>query len=248
MAASTIDQSLVVAYNVYHSAARLILQRFGMRLLRADEGGLAPPCSGSEEMIATANEAIQLAGYTPGVDVALALDVASTHFYSDGKYNLEGEKLTSADMIRRINSWVRNYPIISVEDGLFEEDWQGWAELQKIIADRAFVLGDDLLCTNPQRIQHAIQVKACNALLLKVNQIGTLTEAAESYRLARKAGWSVTLSVRSGETEDNWAADLAVGWGSNHFKNGSITQSERLAKYNRLLEIEQETSFPITLV
>jgi enolase len=139
---------------------------------------------------------------------------------------------------------VESYPIISVEDGLAENDWHSWPKLCRSIEDQALVVGDDLLCTNPELIRRAIAEKSCNALLLKVNQIGTLTEAAEAYLLARAAGWSVTVSVRSGETEDNWAADLAVAWG-DQFKNGSITQSERLSKYNRLLEIERDTGLPV---
>jgi enolase len=149
-------------------------------------------------------------------------------------------------MIRAVGQWLEQYPILSVEDGLAEDDWKHWPELRRAIAGRALTLGDDLLCTNPTRIRRAIDAKACDALLLKVNQIGTLTEAIEAYKLARAAGWSVTLSVRSGETEDNWAADLAVGWGADQFKNGSIRQSERLAKYNRLLEIEELTHWPLT--
>ena len=136
---------------------------------------------------------------------------------------------------------------MSVEDGLAEDDWENWPKLRRAIAGRALTLGDDLLCTNPVRIRRAVETNACDALLLKVNQIGTLTEALEAYRQARAAGWSVTLSVRSGETEDNWAADLAVGWRANQFKNGSIRQSERLAKYNRLLEIEEATAWPIAV-
>lgn len=244
--AQTTDESLVVAFEVYQTAAHLILQRYGMRLLRADEGGLAPPCSSPEEMIEAALEAIRKAGYEPGRDVALALDVASSHFYSERGYRLDEATISSERMIDKLQSWVAAYPIVSVEDGLAEDDWPAWPALCKSICPKALVVGDDLLCTNPARIRRAIAEKCCNALLLKVNQIGTLTEAAEAYRLAREAGWAVTLSVRSGETEDNWAADLAVGWGCDQFKNGSITQSERLAKYNRLLEIEQTTGFPVS--
>ena len=142
-------------------------------------------------------------------------------------------------MIKTIAGWVNRFPIISVEDGLSEDDWDHWPTLRQAIAGKALTLGDDLLCTNPDRIRRAIEVGACDALLLKVNQIGTLTEALAAYKQARSAGWSVTLSVRSGETEDNWAADLAVGWQADQFKNGSVRQSERLAKYNRLLEIEE---------
>jgi enolase len=149
-------------------------------------------------------------------------------------------------MIERIAKWIDQYPILSVEDGLAEDDWENWPRLRETIAGRALTLGDDLLCTNPDRIRRAVATNACDALLLKVNQIGTLTEALEAHQQARAAGWSVTLSVRSGETEDNWAADLAVGWQVDQFKNGSIRHSERLAKYNRLLEIEETTRLALT--
>jgi enolase len=144
-------------------------------------------------------------------------------------------------MIATIASWIERFPIISVEDGLAEDDWEQWPKLREAIAGRALTLADDLLCTNPERIQRAIEKKACDALLLKVNQVGTLSEGLEACQQARAENWSVTLSVRSGETEDNWAADLAVGWRADQFKNGSIRQSERLAKYNRLLEIAETT-------
>jgi enolase len=144
-------------------------------------------------------------------------------------------------MVEMLASWCERYPIVSVEDGLAEDDWDNWPRLCARLAPRARVLGDDLLCTNPGRIRRAIETRACDALLLKVNQIGTLTEAAEANRLAREAGWSVTVSARSGETEDNWLADLAIGWAADYIKIGSIRGSERLAKYNRLLEIEAET-------
>ncbi len=147
-------------------------------------------------------------------------------------------------MIARIGQWLDCYPIVSVEDALAEDDWEHWPILRDAVGSRALVLGDDLLCTNPRRIRRAIEANAANALLLKVNQIGTLTEAAESLKLARHAGWQVTVSARSGETEDDWLADLAVAWG-DQIKVGSITQSERLAKYNRLLAIEAETGWPV---
>lgn len=243
-AARTIDESLVIAYDVYQKAAQLILERYGMRLLRADEGGMAPPCSTPEEMIETAIDAIRDAGFEPGEDVALAIDVAATHFHTPEGYRFRTETLSSEQMIERVGRWVDSYPIISIEDGLAENDWHSWPKLRTSIEDRALVVGDDLLCTNPERIRCAIAEQSCNALLLKVNQIGTLTEATEAYLLARGAGWPVTVSVRSGETEDNWAADLAVAWG-DQFKNGSITQSERLSKYNRLLEIERDTGLVV---
>jgi enolase len=216
-----------------------------MRLLTADEGGLAPACDSTEELIEMAVVAIKAAGYRPGSDVMLAIDVAASHFYANGQYHLDGAALDSAGMIARLVRWVERYPIVSVEDGLAEDDWDWWPTLRKALEKRALVLGDDLLCTNPARIRRAIEAQACNALLLKPNQIGTLTEAAEAWRLAKEAGWQVTISVRSGETEDNWAADLAVGWRADQFKPGSIAQSDRLSKYNRLLAIETETGWPV---
>ncbi len=242
----TIGEVLVSAFDIYQSAAELVLQKYGMRLLTADEGGLAPPCKSAELMLDLAVEAIERAGYAPGRDVFLGVDVAATHFYQDRRYRLDSELLDSPAMIRRIAKWIDQYPILSVEDGLAEDDWENWPRLREMIAGRALTLGDDLLCTSPDRIRRAVEVNACDALLLKVNQIGTLTEALEAYRQARAAGWSVTLSVRSGETEDNWAADLAIGWHADQFKNGSIRHSERLAKYNRLLEIEETTKLTLT--
>ncbi|MGA3194983.1 MAG: enolase [Terriglobales bacterium] len=245
MSAGSTDEALVAAFDVYQEAAELILRKYGMRLLTADEGGLAPPCRTAEEMLSLAVDAIKSAGYAPGKDIFLGIDVASTHFYQDGKYHLDSQVLDGRGMIQTIGEWLNRYPILSVEDGLAEDDWAAWPELRRMMGGRALTLGDDLLCTNPVRIRRAVGANACDALLLKVNQIGTLTEALEAYRLARAAGWSVTLSVRSGETEDNWAADLAVGWMADQFKNGSIRQSERLAKYNRLLEIEETTGWQL---
>ena len=252
IAARTIDEGLAATFAVYQAAAELILRKYNMRVLRADEGGLAPAFPSTETALSDAVEAIEAAGFQPGRDVALAVDVASTHFYREGHYHLDGQALAAAAMIERIAAWTRDYPIISVEDGLAEEDWAHWPALRAAIGGRgggglggALVLGDDLLCTNPARIRRAIESNAANALLLKVNQVGTLTEAADACRLARSAGWAVTVSARSGETEDDWLADLAVGWGGDQIKVGSITQSERLAKYNRLLAIEAETHWPV---
>jgi len=245
MSARTIDEVLVSAFDVYQAAADIALRKYGMRLLTADEGGLAPPCKSAEEMLGLAVEAIEQAGYTAGKDVFLGIDVAASHFYEDGRYHKDGEILDSAGMIRTVARWLDEYPILSVEDGLAENDWENWPKLRQAIAGRALTLGDDLLCTNSTRIKRAVEANACDALLLKVNQIGTLTEALDACKQARAAGWAVTLSVRSGETEDNWAADLAVGWRADQFKNGSIRQSERLAKYNRLLGIEEQTKWPL---
>jgi enolase len=238
----TIDDGLAATFAVYQAAADLCLKRYQMRALTADEGGLAPPFGSAEEMLQAAVDSIQAAGLQPGKDMALAVDVASTHFHRQGRYWMNAEPLDSDAMISRLLKWLEHYPIVSLEDGLAEDDWESWPKLRQAVGDQALVLGDDLLCTNPARIRRAIEMNAANALLLKVNQIGTLTEAACACRLARSAGWQVTISARSGETEDNWLADLAVGWNGDQIKVGSITQSERLAKYNRLLQIEAEAA------
>ncbi len=245
LAARTMDEALAVTFDVYQAAVALMADKYRMRPLVADEGGLAPEFANVEAMLEDAVTAIARAGLRPGVDVALAVDVASTHFHEGQRYHLEGQALTSPEMIDRLSGWVERFPIVSVEDGLAEDDWEHWPLLRARLGDRALVLGDDLLCTNPQRITRAVAANAANALLLKVNQIGTLTEAAEALRRARAANWKVTVSARSGETEDDWLADLAVGWAGDQIKIGSITRSERLAKYNRLLEIEAEAGLPL---
>lgn len=244
-AAQTMDEALAMTYACFQAAARLTTRKYGMRVLTADEGGLAPPFENAAAMLDDALTAIREAGFTPGREVALAIDVASSHFYQDGHYHLDGRRLDSRGMVDTIRGWLDRYPIVSVEDGLAEDDWDHWPELAAAIGERALVLGDDLLCTNPTRIRRAQEQRAATALLLKVNQIGTLSEAADAHRLARAAGWRVTISARSGETEDSWLADLAVGWAGDQIKVGSITQSERLAKYNRLLAIEAETGLPL---
>jgi enolase len=239
LAAKTMDEALATVYAVYQAAIKLSQKKYAMRALTADEGGLAPPFPDAETMLADAVTAIENAGFAAGRDVALAIDVASSHFHEDEKYDLSGEKLGSEHMIARLQKWLENYPIISIEDGLAENDWHNWPRLKTALAGRALTLGDDLLCTNPARIERAIETKAADALLLKVNQIGTLSEAAAALKLARGANWKVVVSARSGETEDDWLADLAAGWNGDFIKIGSITQSERLAKYNRLLELEK---------
>jgi enolase len=243
--ANTIDASLAMTFAVYYAAADLILQKYNMRTLRADEGGLAPPFAYPEAMLEDAVAAIEAAGLCPGVDVALAVDVASSHFYSEGVYQLGDARLDSAGMVTQIAEWAARYPIVSIEDGLSEDDWAHWPALRKALQGRAITLGDDFLCTNPQRIRRAIDAQAADALLLKVNQIGTVSEAMQALALAKGAGWKVVVSARSGETEDHWLADLAVGWAGDFIKIGSITQSERLAKYNRLLAIEADAGLPM---
>lgn len=243
--AKTIDDGLATTYAVYQAAAKLTQEKYGARALKADEGGLAPPFPATEAMLADAAEAIRRAGFEPGREVAIAVDVASSHFYDDGAYHFDGKPLASAEMIALTAEWLQKYPIVSLEDALSENDWPNWPALRQAHGAKCLTLGDDFLCTNPERIRRAIETQSANALLLKVNQIGTLSEAAEALRLARAAGWKVTVSARSGETEDDWLADLAVGWNADQIKVGSITQSERLAKYNRLLAIEAETKLPV---
>ncbi len=243
--AATVSEGLEWVHAVYQAGARLIRSRYGSRLLTADEGGMAPDYRNSTEMLDLAVAAIKDADKELGADVSLALDVAATHFFKDGQYLLDGQALDSDGMIGVLRAWIGTYPILSIEDGLAEEDWDGWHRLQSSLGAEIHVMGDDLLCTQPVRIRKAVERQAANALLLKVNQVGTLYEAHQALNLARDAGWSVTISARSGETEDNWLADLAVGWGADFIKIGSITQSERLAKYNRLLQIERDTGWRI---
>jgi enolase len=239
------DEVLAMTYEIYQCAAELCAKQYGMRALRADEGGLAPPAPNAAALLADAVTAIERAGLKPGRDVCLAVDVAASHFYRDGHYELDGKRLSAGEMIVLLTEWVRDYPIVSLEDGLAEDDWTNWPVLRAALSDRVMVLGDDFLCTNPERIRRAAAARCADALLLKVNQIGTLTEAAEALRLAWAAGWQVMISARSGETEDDWLADLAVGWSADQIKIGSITQSERLSKYNRLLELEAETGLKL---
>ena len=245
VSARTIDEALTMTYEVYQAATELTQRKYGARPLAADEGGLAPPFPNADAMLADAVESIVAAGFTPGRDVALAVDVAASHFFDGRRYQLGEQSLDSAAMIEKLLKWLEAFPIVSIEDGLAESDWENWPKLRERVAGRALVVGDDLLCTNPKLIRRAIDARAADTLLLKVNQIGTLSEAAEALHVARAAGWRVVVSARSGETEDDWLADLAVGWGGDQIKIGSITRSERLAKYNRLLAIAAETNLPL---
>lgn len=243
--ARTIDDGLAAVFSVYQAAAALSRRKYAARALTADEGGLAPPFPSTEAMLANAVEAIVAVGLKPGQDMALAVDVAATHFYIDGRYHLDGRALDSRGMVEVLTEWCGRYPIVSLEDGLAEDDWDHWPRLPESLGPGVLVVGDDFLCTNPDRVRRAVTASAATGLLLKVNQVGTLTEAADASRLARTAGWRVTVSARSGETEDDWLADLSVGWGGDQIKVGSVTHSERLAKYNRLLAIETETGLPV---
>lgn len=243
--AQTIAEALAVTYDVLQSAVRIVRTKYGERPLKADEGGLAPAFVSEAAMIEDAVTAIEAAGYRPGRDVALAIDMAASHFYSDGTYALGERRRSSAEMIEVIAGWVADYPIVSVEDGLAEDDWLHWPALRRRLPSGVLTLGDDLLCTQSERLQRAAASGAADALLLKVNQVGTLSEAARALDIARTNGWQVVVSARSGETEDNWLADLATGWQGDFIKVGSVQQSERLAKYNRLLAIEAVTGLPL---
>ena len=238
-AARTIDEALTTAADVYRAAAALVRDRYGMRELTADEGGLAPNFADVDQMLADAAEA------GSRLPVALSIDVAASQLLDGDGYRVDGDTLNEPAMIERVVEWIRRYSIVAVEDGLAEDRWDGWTALRAAAPADVLIVGDDLLCTSPTRIRRAIDLGVANALLLKVNQVGTLSEAAEARELARNAGWKVIVSARSGETEDDWLADLAVGWGADLIKIGSIRQSERLAKYNRLLAIERETVFPL---
>ncbi|HET7571432.1 MAG TPA: phosphopyruvate hydratase [Gaiellaceae bacterium] len=238
-AARTIDEVLATTADAYRAAAALVLDRYGMRELTADEGGLAPEFPGTARMLADASEAIA------ELPVSLSIDVAASQLRVEDGYRLDGETLSGAEMVEQVAGWAREHAVVAVEDGVAEDDWHDWVALRAALPDGVLAIGDDLLCTNAARIRRAIDLGAADTLLLKVNQVGTLTEAAEALGLARAAGWRVVVSARSGETEDDWLADLAVGWRGDLIKIGSIRQSERLAKYNRLLAIERETGLPL---
>lgn len=237
--ARTLDDALATMFDVYRVAASLVLDRYGMRELTADEGGLAPAFPDVDQMLADAAEA------AVGAAVVLSIDVSASQLQHGDGYILDGCTLEREAMVERLLGWVSRYPIVAVEDGLGEEDWLAWAAFRAAASRKVLVVGDDLLCTNPARIHRAVEAGAADTLLIKLNQVGTLTEAAEARALARAAGWRLIASARSGETEDDWLADLAVGWGADLIKIGSIRQSERLAKYNRLLAIERETHLPL---
>ncbi len=227
----------------YH-ALKSVLKKKGYATNVGDEGGFAPSLGYNAEAIEVILEAIETAGYRPGEDIFIALDPASSEIYDTetGLYDLakEGRKLTSEEMVEFYVDWANKYPIISLEDGLAEDDWSGWAKLQAAIGDRVQIVGDDLLVTNTDRITRAIEEASCNALLCKVNQIGTLSESIAAVEMSQRAGWTAVVSHRSGETEDNTIADLVVGLNAGQIKTGAPARSDRVAKYNQLLRIEQD--------
>ena len=228
---------------IYH-ALKSVLKGRGYTALVGDEGGYAPALSANAEAVEVILEAIEKAGYKAGTDVAIALDPAASELYDSetGLYNLrkEGRQLTGEEMVGFWKNWVDQYPIVSIEDGLAEDDWDSWKLMQKELGDRVQLVGDDLLVTNPGRVQRAIDEQACNALLVKVNQIGSLTETIEAVELCQRNGWRAVTSHRSGETEDNTIADLAVALNMGQIKTGAPARSDRVAKYNQLLRIEDE--------
>jgi enolase 1/2/3 len=237
--APSYPEALAMTHAVYYAALRLLQERHGYQPLVADEGGLAPRLASNEAMLELAVQAIEAVGLRPMEQVAIAVDVAASHFFRAGRYRLavEHAELGAEAMVERLADWRARYPILSIEDGLAEDDWEHWPRLTEVLGNRCQVLGDDFLVTNPGRIERAVLRRAANAALIKVNQIGTLSEALEAIALARSAGWGTVVSARSGETEDAWLADLATGTGAGQIKVGAITRSERLAKYNRLLAI-----------
>ena len=237
------SEALRAGVEIYH-ALRALLQDGGHNLNVGDEGGFAPTLPSNQDALELVVKAVESAGYQPGVDVYLALDVAASELYDrdQGKYVLarEGTTLTAGELIDLYDVWRRRYPIISIEDGLDEDDWEGWQDLVGRMGDSVQLVGDDVFVTNLERIKRGIDTKAATAVLLKPNQIGTLTETHDALKMARSAGWGAVMSHRSGDTEDTTIADLAVGWDVGQIKTGAPARSERVAKYNRLLRIESQ--------
>jgi enolase len=241
LGAPTFSEALRWGAEVFHKLKALLAEK-GYATAVGDEGGFAPNLKSNREAIELVLAAIEAAGYRPGEDIAIALDPASSEFYRDGKYVLEGEGVTHSidGMIRFWEEWVDRYPIVSIEDGLDESDWSGWKALTEKLGDKTQLVGDDLFVTNPKILKQGIDQGVANAILIKVNQIGTLTETLEAIEMASAAGYASVVSHRSGETEDTTIADLAVGTGCGQIKTGSLSRSDRVAKYNRLLAIEAE--------
>lgn len=241
--ARSYSESLEWTVAVYRALSRVLIRHGFEGVLIGDEGGYGPRLQANEQAIEMILRAIEDVGLKLGEQAALALDVAATHFYRDGRYYLHidgGRTLDSEGMVALLERWVNQYPIRSIEDGLAEDDWAGWRELTAALGERVQLVGDDLFVTHPERLRRGIAEKVANCVLVKVNQIGTLTEAFDVVRLAREAGYRAVISARSGETEDSTLADLAVASGAGQIKIGSVARSERLSKYNQLLRIEEE--------
>lgn len=239
--ASSFREALQMGTEVFH-ALKKILKDGGHNTNVGDEGGFAPNLSSSDEALSYIMKAIKAAGYKAGEDIVLALDVASTEFYQKGKYHLKGEGkvLSSSQMVDYLAGLAKKYPIASIEDGMAEDDWKGWVELTERLGDSVQLVGDDLFVTNPERLQTGIEKGAANAILIKFNQIGTLSETLEAIEIAKRAGYGIIISHRSGETEDTTLADLSVATNAGQIKTGSASRTDRIAKYNQLLRIEEE--------
>ena len=237
----TFGEAMRATAEVYH-ALKGVLKAQGLATGVGDEGGFAPQLRSNEDALRLIVDAIEKAGYEPGKDVAIALDPASSEFYKDGKYNLKGEARTldAKALANLYQEWAGRYPIVSIEDGMAEDDWEGWKRLTDAVGDKVQLVGDDLFVTNVSRLKQGIERGVANSILIKVNQIGTLTETLEAIDMASKAGYSAVISHRSGETEDTTIADLVVATGAGMIKTGAPARSERVAKYNRLLQIEAE--------
>ncbi|WP_287417612.1 phosphopyruvate hydratase [Oceanithermus sp.] len=238
--APSFREALRYGVETFH-ALKGVLQKRGYGTNVGDEGGFAPNLQSNEEAVEVLIEAIQAAGYEPGKEIALALDPAASEFYQDGKYHLEaeGRVLGSEEMVEYWADWVERYPIVSLEDGLDENDWEGWKRLTERLGDRVQLVGDDLFVTNPDFLMRGIREGVAGAILVKLNQIGTLSETLETVRLAQRHSYRTVISHRSGETEDSYIADLAVAVNAGQIKTGSASRSDRLAKYNQLLRIEE---------
>lgn len=238
LGASSMAEAVRAGAEVYAALRRRLADK-GFATGLGDEGGFAPEIDAPEDVLAALVDAITDAGYTPGRDgVAIALDPAASEFYRDGRYHVAGQQLSTDDMITRYAAMIDRYPVWSIEDGLAEGDWDGWIRLTERLGERTQLVGDDILVTNPAIVTEAIERRAGNAALIKVNQIGTVTETLDTMRICRTAGWAQMMSHRSGETEDTFIADLATGTGCGQLKTGAPARGERVAKYNRLIEIE----------
>lgn len=237
--ASTFRDGMNSIVEVYHTLKSL-LAREGYGTSVGDEGGFAPKLSSSEEAIEFLLRAIKEAGYTPGTDIALALDPAASEFYKEGKYHFEDKVLSSKEMIAYYDQLVDRYPVISIEDGLSENDWDNWGILTEQLGHKVQIVGDDIFVTNPDIFKEGIDKQVGNSILIKLNQIGTVTETINTINLARKAGYKTMISHRSGETEDTFISDFAVGMRAGQIKSGAVARSERVSKYNRFLRIEAE--------
>jgi enolase len=236
--AGTFSEALRWGAETYHALKSVVKQR-GLSTGVGDEGGFAPDLEHNRAALDLIVEAIGKAGFTPGQDIALAVDAAASEFYSDGTYTFDGEQRSAADMASIYAGWLDAYPIVSLEDPLAEEDWDGWQQMTASVGDRVQIVGDDLFVTNPVRLRRGIEAKAANSLLVKLNQIGTVTETLDAVSLAHRSGYTTVISHRSGETDDTTIADLAVAVNGGQIKTGAPARGERVAKYNQLLRIEE---------